>query len=234
MRATVFLCALLSLASIVATSASAQRPRHVDTRELAMRFISGRYLSPISCTRADGTIFEAVEAMTIRRDRAHAGGGNTLRATFYGIDVTDAAHCQTLLQGRLPDRRGNLYFSFLPQTRQELGIAYFRTLLKRGDLVYHVQDGKLTTRSIGSDATPGSVVDYGGKNAELSVKLLDPLSDAYRVLSMLAEKRSYDFAGRRLEFRVTSPEGGSFTGYYLEDMRADADGRVRRTGQPQR
>ena len=182
--------------------------------------------SPVDCRELLSCL--KLEALTIRRAPNHSGGANTLRATFYGIETDDTAHCQTLLQARLPDRRGSLYFSFLPQARQDLGLSYFRALLKRGDLVYHVQDGKLATRVIGPHAGPASVFDYRGKGAELALKLLDPVSDGYRVLSLEAEKRNYDFAGRRLEFRVRSPEGGSFSSYFLEDLRADANGRLRR------
>ena len=228
MRALLAFCVMLSLA-LTGGQALAQG-RHVDTRELAMRFISGRYVSPISCTRADGTLFESVEAITIRRAPDYAGGQNTLRATFYGIDHADARHCQTLLQGRLLDRRGNLFFSFLPKAREDLGLSHFRTLMKRGDIVYRVQDGRLTTRPIGDDSAKASVVDYHGKGAKLSLKLLDPTSDAFRVLSLHVEKRQLHFAGRHVELTVTSPEGGSFTAFLLEDLRADANGRVRRTG----
>ncbi len=197
----------------------------ISTRELAMRFVTGRYMAPVRCTREDGSIIELQEAVTVRRDpssMASTTGASRLRATFFGIDVGGVTHCHNLMETRLLDRRGILYLSFRGQAREDLGLSYFRSELRDGEIEYHVQEGRLRTQEIGGGSPPVSI--EFDDNAQLVMRELKARSDAARMLERFAAKLGLTGAIRPLELEVVSEGEGSFSLWVIKDERADETG----------
>ena len=197
----------------------------ISTRELAMRFATGRYVAPVRCTREDGSIVELQEAVTVRRDpssMASSTGASRLRATFFGIDVGGVKHCHNLMQTRLLDRRGTLYLSFRGQTREDLGLSYFRTELRDGEIEYHVQEGRLRIREIGGEAGPVTV--EFDDDAQFVMRELRLRSDAARMLERFAAKLGLAGTIRPLELEIVSEGKGSFKLWVIKDESADARG----------
>ena len=190
-----------------------------------MRFATGRYMAPVRCTREDGSIIELQEAVTVRRDPssiATTTGTSRLRATFFGIDVGGVTHCHNLMERRLVDRRGILYLSFRGQTREDLGLSYFRTELRDGEIEYHVQEGRLRTQEIGGGAEPVSV--EFDDDAQFVIRELKSRSDAARMLERFAAKMGLVGTIRPMELEVVSEGKGGFKLWVLKDERADASG----------
>jgi hypothetical protein len=228
LRAMLRLIACLVLFAALAAPTHAQEARsktpQISARELAMRFATGRYVAPVRCTREDGSLVELQEAVTVRADPRSVGtttGKYALRATFFGIDVSGVKHCHNLMTMRLSDRRGILHLSFRGQARKDLGLSYFRMELRDGQIEYHVQEGRLHTREIGSEAEP-AVMEFDD-DAEFIIRELTPNSDPARMLERFAARVGIRGALRPFEFEVAS-EQGSFKLWVLKDTSANSRG----------
>jgi hypothetical protein len=210
--------ACLALASALGARAQSQGPARIDATTLALHWLAGRFAMPITCERADGTRVDVEESVTIKP--APEQGSSTFKATFFGIDVADARRCYTLVDPELPDRRGVLYFTFRSLGRPDLGTRDFRLQLETGALDYPVQSGSLRIRPLGAPAEAARVVDFAGAAGALEVRMLQPGSDGWRVLSGgRGEPLPAANARRRLEFRVQHAGEPALHGYYQEVAR---------------
>jgi hypothetical protein len=216
---------LLSLPAAAHPQEARSQTPQISTRELAMRFAAGRYVAPVHCTHEDGSIVELQEAVTVRRDpssMATTTGAWRLRATFFGIDVGGVTHCYNLMETQLLDRRGTLYLSFRGQMREDLGLSYFRTELRDGEIEYHVEEGRLRTQEIGGGAEPVTV--EFDDDAQFVLRELKPRSDAARMLERFAAKKGLVGTIRPLELEIVSEGAGSFKLWVIKDESADASG----------
>lgn len=221
---------LLVLLSAHASPVLGQRARgegqtpQISTRELAVLYATGRYIAPVRCTREDGSLVELQEAITVREDPSSLGtstGDFRMRATFFGIEVSGVKHCHNLMTPRLPDRRGVLQITFRGQTREDLGVSYFRRELDDGEVEYHVQAGRLRTREIGSEADPVTV--EFDDDAQLIIRELEPRSDPARMLARFATQQGLQGV-QPFELEISSDEQRSFKLWVVKDNLADASG----------
>lgn len=202
-----------------------QHTPQISTRELAARFATGRYMAPVHCTREDGSLIDLQEALTVRADPSSLGtttGDYRLRVTFFGIDVSGVSHCHNLMTNRLPDRRGILHLSFRGQTREDLGLSFFRNELRDGEIEYHVEDGRLLTREIGTEAEPVTI--EFDDDAQFIMRELTPRSDPARMLERFAAKLGITGQMQPFEIEVASEAGHSFKIWVIKDALANETG----------
>jgi hypothetical protein len=191
-----------------------------DVAELALRWISGRYIMPVTCTREDGSVVTVEQAVVIRAVPTRGGPPYTVRATFFGIDVDGAAHCYNLVDPRLLDRRGLLFFHMRSRRRPDMGMADFRHMLDDGLLTFQISDGKITTRPLGEPDSAPEVVQYRGADATMNVRVVRSGEDAFKALASLAPTDpQLNRRVRRLEFRVEHPEQGTFSAFFMDDWK---------------
>jgi hypothetical protein len=212
---------LLVVFSGMAWAQSDYRPApKYDVAELAMRWISGRFIMPVTCTRNDGSVLTIEQAVAVRPVPERGGPAYSVRATFFGIDVADASHCYHLADSRLLDRRGRLYFNLPSRYRPDMGTTDFRHLLEEGQITFQISDGKLTSRPIGeSDAEP-EVVAYRSAGATVTVRVMEVGEDGFKALAALAPSDPrLNYRVRRLEFRVEHPEHGTFSSFFMDDWK---------------
>lgn len=191
-----------------------------DVAELALRWISGRYIMPVTCTREDDSVVTIEQAVVIRSVPTHGGPPYTARATFFGIDVEGAVRCYNLVDPRLLDRRGLLYFHMRSRRRPDMGMSDFRHMLDDGQITFQISDGKITTRPIGEPDGEPEVVKYRSVDATLSVRIVGFGEDGSRALAALAPSDpELDRHVRRLEFRVEHPERGAFSAFFMDDWK---------------
>ena len=69
-----------------------QKPAHLNADEVAILFLSGRYIMPVTCKLMDGSTID-VEDSVVVKGAPEQGGGKQLKATFYGIQVENAEYC---------------------------------------------------------------------------------------------------------------------------------------------
>jgi len=110
-----------------------QRPAHRTADEVAILFLSGRYIMPVTCKLADGSQVEVEDSVVVKAT-PEQGGGKLLKATFFGIQVENAAYCYSSVDRRVANRRGVLYLHFRTRNRPEYGIADFRSMATSGPL----------------------------------------------------------------------------------------------------
>jgi hypothetical protein len=207
----------LGLATLLASGSQAQSeaPVKADATTLGLYWIAGRFTMPVTCQLADGATVDVEEAVAIKP--APEAGSAAFKATFFGIDVTDARRCYNLVLKDLPDRRGVFYFTLRSLNRADFGMRDFRQMLEDGTLDYHVQRGSLRIRAVGAPEAEAQVVDFSGGRGSFLVRVLTPSSDGWRLLSRYrgqpvpaADKR------RRLEFNLAREDQPALHGYYLE------------------
>ncbi len=210
--------ALVGLLLLLPGSATGQRgSANTDATTIALQWISGRFRMPVSCIRKDGSRIELEEALVIRPAPEH-GNVNTLKATFFGIDVADISRCFNLLIPHIPDRRGILYFTFRSHERPDLGANEFRRRLRDGELRYPIQDGQLREHRFGEEKSEARVVKFSRRGMELVVRPVHAGSDADKLLAPYAE-REPETKGRerRFEIEIEGPDDFVFRGYFIAD-----------------
>jgi hypothetical protein len=217
-----WLAAALVLAS---SSASAQgeyrAPTKANADEIAIGFVAGRYITPVKCKRTDGSEVVLEDSVQLK-SAPEAGGGNALRATFFGIEVADAEYCYSAIERRVLDRRGSILLHFRARNRPDMGMADFRRAALSGPLTYNAHRGELRVRGIGADAAPQNVLSFEGGDARMVV---EPVSDgtdgAKLVTQFLAERppRANEPQRRLFSFRFHPREGEPFTFIAIEDDR---------------
>lgn len=210
-------CAALPLSSALAQDDGYRQPPQVDATTLALNWILGRYRMPMTCTRSDDSRVHLEESVVVRPAPQH--GPTTLKATFFGIDVGNATHCYNIVKADRPDARGVLYFTYRSSGRKDLGGSDFRHSLRDGELTYQITGGVLRIGAVDAAPEKKKAVAFGGTGSTLTVRLLIPAEDGFKLLEGFARNASAKARPllRRLEFRIDGPESFSFGGYYLED-----------------
>ncbi len=197
-------------------------PPHVNADEIALNFLAGRYITPVTCKRTDGTTLEVENAVELRL-APDAGGGRALKATFAGIDVADAAYCYSSIERRVLDRRGSIFLHFRARNRPDFGLSDFRRMAKAGPLTYNAHRGKLFVREIDPNEAPAASteLDFDGGESRLVVESVPDGTDGAKLVTRFFEQNPPDPAKPRriYTFRFFPREGEGFTFIAIEDDR---------------
>ena len=223
------LATLLSLAlaalpriAICQGASEYQKPPHVNADEIAISFLEGRYITPVTCKLRDGSQVEVNDSIQLKAS-PEAGGGNSLKATFFGIQVADAEYCYSSIERRVVDRRGFLHLHFRARNRPDYGIADFRHMAKAGPLTYNAHRGELQVREIGADAALLSprVLAFDGGDSRLVVEGVPDGTDGAKVVAQFFAKHppQEGHARRFFTFRFFAKDESEFTFYAIEDDR---------------
>jgi hypothetical protein len=222
--ATLLALALAALpASALAQGESEyQKPAHINADEIAIQFLSGRYISPVICKRKDGSQVEVNDSIQLKAS-PEASGGKSLKATFFGIQVADADYCYSSIERRVVDRRGILHLHFRTRNRPEYGMADFRRVAKSGPLTYNAHRGELQVREIGGDSAAQAprMVAFDGGDSRLVVEgVADGTDGAKLVTQFFAKHPEQEGLARRVfTFRFIAKDESEFTFYAIEDDR---------------
>jgi hypothetical protein len=220
--ATLLALVLAALPGSSPAQSEYQQPPRVNADELAISFVSGRYISPVTCKLADGGQVELFDSIELKA-APEAGGGSTLKATFYGIQVEGAQYCYSGIERRVPDRRGVLHLHFRTRNRPDYGVADFRRMVKAGSLTYHAHRGSLRVREIGGDdpAAAERALDFDGGESRLVVDGVGEGSDGAKLISRYLEQNppKDGMPGRYFSFRFFAKDGSEFTYYAILDDR---------------
>ncbi|MCP4007454.1 MAG: hypothetical protein GY725_25015 [bacterium] len=194
-------------------------PTHTTPQEVAVYWVEGRFRTPVTCVREDGTRVELEEAVVFRADSTR--GRSAIKATFYGIEDQGFKRCFNLVERNIPDRRGTLFLHFRAHTRLDTGMAEFRRASRDGKLIYHVDGGKLHIGSLGSDGEAESrVIEFGDIDHPVRVETVAPGSDGDKLLSRYnAGEASLPRPRRRFSFNFTGPDDFKLTLHMIEDER---------------
>jgi hypothetical protein len=199
-----------------------QRPAHLNADEVAILFLSGRYISPVTCKLADGSQTEVEDSVVIKA-APEQGGGKSLKATFYGIQIAGAEYCYSGIERRVLDRRGVLHLHFRTRNRPEYGIADFRRMAKAGPLTYNAHRGSLQVREIGPQAAEQAPreVSFDGGESRLVVESIPVGTDGAKLVTPYFEARPELQADppRVFSFRFVAKDGSEFVFYAIEDRR---------------
>jgi hypothetical protein len=217
--------ALLALALAGAAHAQDEYrpPSKVNADDIAIFFVSGRYITPVKCKRTDGSEVD-VEDSVVLKNAPEAGGGSALRATFFGIDVADAEYCYSPIERRVVDRRGSILLHFRARNRPDMGMADFRRAALAGPLTYNAHRGELRVRAIGAEAPASepSALSFEGGDARLLVENVPDGTDGAKLITqfLAAHPPRPDQPTRRFfTFRFFPREGEPFTFIAIEDDR---------------
>jgi hypothetical protein len=216
--------ALLFLA--LAATARAQggyggQSEHLTEDQIAVAYIQGRWTSPVTCKRPDGSLIQVEEAVLLK-SVPEEGGGSSLRATFFGIDAGEVDFCYSLIERRVPDRRGSILFHYLhTHNRKDLGNTDFRRAAQTGSLTYNAADGTVKERSVGAnpDNAPTRDLVFDGGDSKLVVEPLQPGSDGAKMYAELDARENRTKPPRRYSLRFIAKDGSEFRMYATEDAR---------------
>jgi hypothetical protein len=205
------------------------QPVHMSEQELAVNYIAGRYASPITCKKTDGTVVQAEDSMLLKV-APEEGGDNGLKATFFGVEVGDVSYCYNLISRRVVDRRGTIVLRYLSHNRKDLGDHDFRRAAASGSLTYTATGGELNEHGIGSDPgdAPARTLHFEGKESKLVVAPVQQGTDGAKLFAdydARAKSASAAPAGpgeqsnpsKRFSFRFIASDGSEFTFYAIED-----------------
>lgn len=199
-----------------------QRPAHINADDVAIMFLSGRYIMPVTCKLADGRQIEVQDSIAIKGSPEQSGG-KSLMATFFGIQVADAEYCYSAIDRRVLDRRGVLHLHFRTRNRPEYGLADFRRMAKAGPLTYNAHRGELQVRDIGPDSSsqPPRVLSFDGGDSRLVVEGIANGTDGAKLVTQYfaAHPEAEAKAPRVFAFRVFAKDGSEFAFYAIEDTR---------------
>ncbi len=213
--------ALLPSGALAKGESEYQQPTHMNADEVAILFLAGRYISPVTCKLADGTQIEVEDSIVVK-DAPEQGGGKQLKATFFGIQVGNAQYCYSSIDRRVLNRRGVLYLHFRTRNRPEYGLSDFRRMAQAGPLTYNVHRGELEVRGIGSEATPEPprVLSFAGGDSRMVVESIQAGSDGGKLVSQYfaAHPPDPEEPPRVLTFRVVAKDGSEFTFYAIQDF----------------
>ncbi len=219
--------ALLSLAlALLPAGARAQgeseyqKPAHMNADEVAILFLSGRYIMPVTCKLLDGSQIE-VEDSVVVKGAPEQGGGKLLKATFYGIQVENADYCYTSVDRHVVNRRGVLYLHFRSRNRPEYGLADFRRMASAGPLTYNAHRGELEVREIGVEAgaQPPRVLSFDGGESRVVVEGIPAGTDGAKLVTQYftAHPPEEGRTPRLFTFRVHAKDGSEFLFYAIEE-----------------
>ena len=179
--------AVLALA-VVPAGALAQSeykpPTKVNADEIAISFIAGRYITPVTCKLVDGSQVEVNDSIELKPS-PEAGGGKSLKATFFGIQVENADYCYSSIDRRLVNRRGILYLHFRTRNRPDYGVADFRRIAERGPLTYNAHRGELQVSEIGGDGAANAPkrLAFDGGDSRLIVEGIPEGTDGAKLFT---------------------------------------------------
>jgi hypothetical protein len=163
----------------------------------------------------DGSRQELEEAIGIRV-APRRSGMPVVRLTFFGIDIPDAEKCFSVVDRRVPDRRGVLYVTYRSNRRQDMGLTDFRRTARKGVLVYHIVGGQLRIREVGKEAEP-RVVRFEDRDYPLRIRAVMPHSDGDRLLAPYRDDHPPgEDPRRRIRLEIEGPEGFTFVGAFIE------------------
>jgi hypothetical protein len=195
------------------------QPLHATEDQLALAFIAGRYATPITCKKTDGSVLE-LEDSILMKEAPDAGGGNAVKVTFFGVDVPDLAYCYNLVERRVLDRRGSIFIHFRAHKRADMGVSDFRRAMNAGPLTYNAHRGELRVRGIGTEADAGEAreVPFDGGDAKLVVSAIQNGTDGAKLLADYDERTGNAPSPnrRRFMFQFTAKDGSEFTFYAVE------------------
>jgi hypothetical protein len=198
-------------------------PVHATEDAIALAFITGRYSSPVTCKKTDGSVLE-LENSIVLKPAPESGGGNSLKVTFFGVDVPDVAYCYSLVERRIVDRRGSILVHFRSHNRADLGVSDFRRTAASGSLTYYAHRGELSARGLGSEADPADtrVLPFDGGDSKLVVDSIPAGSDGAKLLSDYDARTGVVPSPdrKRFAFRFTAKDGSQFTFWGVEAPRA--------------
>jgi hypothetical protein len=218
-------CAWLAAAPVSRAQNDEYRPPLKATEsDVALLFLAGRYAMPITCKKTDGTVVELEESISFK-PAPDAGGANSLKVTFFGVDIGDVSYCYNLVERRIVDRRGTLFVRYRSHNREDLGLSDFRRSAARGPLTYWAHSGELTVRGIGTDSEqpPGSrMLPFDGGESKLVVDAIAPGSDGAKLLADYESRAGIASTADRKRFamRFSAKDGTSFVFYGVDAARA--------------
>jgi hypothetical protein len=207
---------VVALALCVGRSLHAQeefQAPQVDESTLALYWLKGRFRAPVSCVREDGSTIELEEAIVVREGDKQSGM-ETLRITFFGIDVPDATKCFSLIEPDVPDRRGSVYVTYRSTRRKGVGVHDFKRAAKDRLLEYQIVAGTLRVRDIGQPDSDARIIRFED-DYPLRVSTVTPRSDGAKLLAAYGKEGSDP--RRRLRFQMEGPMEFRFDGSFIED-----------------
>ena len=191
---------------------------HPSEDQVAVFFLLGRYVAPVTCKKTDGTAVDL--ALSIVFKEAPEAGPDTLKATFFGIDVADVAYCYSLIERRVVDRRGTVLLRYVSYNRKDLGMSDFRRAVNAGPITYTVFDGEINERGIGTDPgdAPARTLSFAGSDSKLIVDAVVRGSDGAKLLEQFrpTDPASKD-PPRRFSFHFVAKDGSDFSVFAVEE-----------------
>jgi len=229
-------CALPALAALALLAAPAARAQYRNPSEpgdyksqphpgedaVAIAFLEGRYTSPVTCKRSDGSTIEVPVSMVFK-SAPEDGGGDVAKVTFFGVEVADATYCYSLIERRIVDRRGSILLRYRSHNRTDLGISDFRRALKAGPLTYNASLGEIAERGIGSDPgdVPTRTLSFEGGDSRLVLEDVPYGSDGAKLLDRFRptpDGAKPDDVPRRFGFHFYAKDGTDFRLYAIEEL----------------
>lgn len=200
-----------------------RQPPKVTEDQLALGFLLGRYVTPVTCKKTDGSSVELESSIGVKL-APESGGGNAAKITFFGVDVSDVAYCYNLIEKRVVDRRGSLLVHFQSYKRPDKGVADFKLAAKRGPLEYPSHSGEVTERPLGSES-PGEPrkLSFDGGGSRLVVDTVANGSDGAKLLAGYGPnapaRANAPGQRKQLTLRFFPVEGEPFVVYVQDETR---------------
>ena len=220
--APVLLAALLC----AGTSRAQDQPQPYRTPQatedqFALGFLIGRYVTPVSCKKTDGSTVELESSIGVK-PAPDSGGGNAARITFFGIDMPDLAYCYNVVERRVLDRRGSILVHFQTFNRADKGLADFKIAAKRGPLEYPSHRGEVTEKPLGSQGEGETrTLSFDGGASKLVVEPVPNGTDGAKLLSVYPATAPIQLSApqerKRLTLRFFPVSGDPFVVYVIDD-----------------
>lgn len=224
MRAAALVALLTFLGAAASRAQDEYRPTpQVTEDQIALGFLTGRYVTPVTCKKTDGSSVELESPIGVKL-APDAGGGNAARITFFGLDVADVAYCYNLVEKRLVDRRGSLLVSFQSFKRADRGVADFKLSAKRGPLEYPAHRGEVRVTPLGSEGGGGPrTLSFEGGGARVVVDVVPPGSDGAKLLAVYGPtataRANAPDQRKQLTLRFFPKDAEPFVVYVQDDTR---------------
>ena len=224
MRVAALACLGLLLCAAPARAADEYHPTpQVTEDQIALNFLAGRYVTPVTCKKTDGSSVELESSIGVKI-APESGGGNAAQITFYGIDLPDLAYCYNIVERRVLDRRGSLLVHFKSFNRVDKGVADFKLTAKRGPLEYPAHRGEVREQKLGSEGEgEDRTLSFDGGNSKLVVDVVSPGSDGAKLLSGYAPTAPAAANAadqrKRLTLRFYPANADPFVVYVIDETR---------------
>ncbi|HXJ36446.1 MAG TPA: hypothetical protein VMS22_20610, partial [Candidatus Eisenbacteria bacterium] len=190
--------------------------------QVALAFLQGRYVTPVTCKKTDGSSVDVESSIGIKF-APDSGGGNAARITFFGIDLPDIAYCYNVVERRVIDRRGSILVHFQSFNRSDKGLADFKIAAKRGPLEYPSHRGEVTEKPLGTQGEGETrTLSFEGQGSKLVVETVSSGSDGAKLLSVYpptapARLNAPD-ERKRLTLRFHPVAGDPFVVYVIDEV----------------